>query len=36
MTDLRRGSITRLALEKMEYNAPLKDSEFTLEALRQR
>lgn len=36
MTDLRRGSITRLALHKVEYNLPLKDSEFTLEALRER
>jgi hypothetical protein len=34
MTDLRRGSITRLALEKIEYNVPLKGTDFTLEALR--
>jgi len=34
MTDLRRGTITRLALEKVEYNLPLKDESFTLQALR--
>jgi outer membrane lipoprotein-sorting protein len=36
MTDLRRGSITRLALDKIEYNLPLKDEDFTLQALRRR
>jgi hypothetical protein len=35
MTDLRRGSITRLALDKIEYNVPLKNEAFTLQALRQ-
>jgi hypothetical protein len=34
MTDLRRGSITRLTLDKVEYNVPLSDESFTLQALR--
>ena len=34
MTDLRRGSHTRLALDKVEYNLPLKDESFTLQAIR--
>ena len=34
MTDLRRGSLTRLALDKIEYNLPFKEEDFTLEALR--
>ncbi|MCU1384005.1 MAG: hypothetical protein JWL71_2702 [Acidobacteria bacterium] len=34
MTDLRRGSRTRLALDKVEYNLPLKDADFTLPAIR--
>ena len=34
MTDLRRGSRTRLALDKLEYNVPLKDEDFTLQAIR--
>jgi Outer membrane lipoprotein-sorting protein len=34
MTDVRRGSLTRLALEKVEYNLPLKDEDFTLQAIR--
>jgi hypothetical protein len=34
MTDLRRGSYTRLTLEKVEYNLPFKESDFTLQALR--
>jgi hypothetical protein len=34
MTDLRRGSVTRLALDKIEYNVPLKPEAFTLQALR--
>jgi hypothetical protein len=34
MTDLRRGSRTRLTLEKLEYNVPLKDEDFTLQAIR--
>jgi outer membrane lipoprotein-sorting protein len=36
MTDLRRASITRLALEKVEYNVPLRDGDFTVEALRRK
>src|SRR5213594_3264548 len=34
MSDLRRGSVTRLALDKVEYNLPLKDERFTLQAIR--
>lgn len=34
MADLRRGSRTRLSLEKLQYNLPLKDEDFTLPALR--
>jgi hypothetical protein len=34
MTDLRRNSRTILRLDKLEYNAPLKDADFTLQALR--
>ena len=34
MTDLRRNSRTILTLEKLEYNIPLKDEDFTLQALR--
>lgn len=34
MTDLRRNSRTRLTLEKLEYNAALKDEDFTLQAIR--
>ena len=34
MADLRRSSITRLALNKVEYNVPLKDERFTLQAIR--
>jgi hypothetical protein len=33
MTDLRRSSITRLALDKIEYNVPLKEDDFTLQAI---
>ncbi len=36
MRDFRRASITRLALQKIEYNVPLGDSDFTLQALRRR
>ena len=36
MTDLRRASITRLALDKIEYNIPLREEDFTLEALRRK
>jgi outer membrane lipoprotein-sorting protein len=34
MTDLRRDSRTRLTLEKLQYNVPLKDEDFTLQAIR--
>jgi outer membrane lipoprotein-sorting protein len=34
MVDLRRGSRTRLTLDKLEYNVPLKDEDFTLQAIR--
>jgi outer membrane lipoprotein-sorting protein len=34
MTDVRRGSRTRLTLDKLEYNVPLKDADFTLQAIR--
>jgi hypothetical protein len=34
MTDLRRKSRTVLRMQKLEYNVPLKDEEFTLQALR--
>jgi outer membrane lipoprotein-sorting protein len=34
MTDLRRKSRTVLRLEKLEYNVPAKDEDFTIEALR--
>ena len=36
MTDVRRGSRTRLTLEKLQYNLPLKDEDFTLQAIRRR
>lgn len=34
MADLKRGTATWLDIEKMEYNVPLKDTDFTLQALR--
>ena len=34
MTDLRRGSRTRLTLDKLEYNVPLSEEDFTLQAIR--
>ena len=34
MEDLRRGSRTRLTLDKLEYNVPLKEEDFTLQAIR--
>jgi outer membrane lipoprotein-sorting protein len=34
MTDLRRGSRTRLTLDKLAYNVPLKAEDFTLQAIR--
>ena len=34
MADLRRGTATWLDIEKIEYNIPVKDSDFTVQALR--
>jgi hypothetical protein len=34
MTDLRRRSRTVLRLDKLQYNVPMKDEDFTLQALR--
>jgi outer membrane lipoprotein-sorting protein len=34
MTDVKRGSHTRLTLDKLEYNLPLKEEGFTLQAVR--
>ena len=34
MLDLRRGSRTRLTLDKLQYNMPLKEDDFTLQAIR--
>ena len=34
MSDLRRGSRTKLSLDKLEYNVPLKEEDFTLQAIR--
>jgi len=34
MSDLRRGSRTRLTLDKLQYNLPMKDDDFTLQAIR--
>jgi outer membrane lipoprotein-sorting protein len=34
MTDVRRGSRTRLTLEKLQYNVPMKAEDFTLQAIR--
>jgi hypothetical protein len=36
MTDVRRGSLTRLTLEKVEYNVPLSEDRFTVQSLRNR
>jgi outer membrane lipoprotein-sorting protein len=36
MSDVRRGSTTRLTLDKVEYNVPLSDDRFTVQALRNR
>jgi len=35
IADLRRGTLTRLALDHVEYNLPLKDERFTLQGIRQ-
>lgn len=34
MADLRRNSRTQLLLDKVQYNLPLRDGDFTLEAIR--
>jgi outer membrane lipoprotein-sorting protein len=34
MADLRRGSRTRLTLDKLAYNVPVKEEDFTLQAIR--
>jgi hypothetical protein len=34
MSDLRRGSRTRLSLGNLQYNVPTKDEDFTLQAIR--
>jgi hypothetical protein len=34
MADLRRNSRTQLVLDKVQYNLPLKDGDFTLESIR--
>jgi outer membrane lipoprotein-sorting protein len=34
MSDLRRGSRTRLTLDRLQYNVPMKDDDFTLQAIR--
>ena len=34
MADLRRKTSTRLALENIQYNTPMKDENFTLQAIR--
>lgn len=34
MFDLKRNSRTRLALDKVQYNQPLRDEDFTLQAIR--
>jgi hypothetical protein len=34
MTDVQRGSRTRLTLEKLQYNVSLKEDDFTLQAIR--
>ena len=34
MLDVRRGSRTRLTLENLQYNAPMSDEAFTLQAIR--
>jgi len=36
MSDIRRGSLTRLTLEKVEYNVPLSEDRFTVQSLRDR
>jgi hypothetical protein len=35
MTDLRSNSRTILRLERLQYNGPMKDEDFTRQGLRQ-
>ena len=34
MTDVKRNSRTRLTLDKLQYNVPMKEDDFTLQAIR--
>jgi hypothetical protein len=34
MSDVRRGSRTRLTLDKLQYNVPMQEEDFTLQAIR--
>ena len=34
MSDLTRGSRTRLTLDKLQYNVSMKEEDFTLQAIR--
>jgi hypothetical protein len=34
MAELRRGSRTRLTLQQVKYNVPMKEDDFTLQAIR--
>jgi outer membrane lipoprotein-sorting protein len=34
MADLKRGSRTRMTLDKLQYNVPMQDDDFTLQAIR--
>jgi outer membrane lipoprotein-sorting protein len=34
MADVKRGSHTKLTLDKLQYNVPMKDEDFTLQAIR--
>jgi len=36
MIDVHRGSRTRLTLDKLQYNVPMKEEDFTLQAIRRR
>jgi hypothetical protein len=35
MADMKRGSRTQLVMDRVQYNLPLKDDAFTLQAIRQ-
>jgi hypothetical protein len=34
MADLRRGSRTALTLDKLQYDVPMNEEDFTLQAIR--